>query len=173
MTEKRQVRGLLDVIAAEFEGAEWEFIEPPLGLGFSTTPEARRWATIGYLTERLAELDAQTAKHKQRKGRPSKGQYEDIGCERALRLWCLAHHIDAIVRKAAHNPRCGVKITTRELIQLAKIVEPTPQRLFGTHIVDTTLEQSVSRGRTILEIDDEWRSEVCEKIAGISPQITK
>ena len=95
MTEKRQVRGLLDVIAAELGGAEWGCTEPPLGLGFGATSDAQRWAEIGYLTDRLADLNAQIGNRNRRKGRPSKGRYETIDAERAFRLWSIAHDIAA------------------------------------------------------------------------------
>ncbi|GAG18884.1 unnamed protein product, partial [marine sediment metagenome] len=130
------------------------------------------WAMIGYLTDRLAELDAQTAKLKPRKGRPPKNPHDNIDANRARALWRIAHVIGALTQKSPHDPRRGVKITTRQLIQLAKDVVPASEGLFEPYVTDTTIEQSVSRGRSILEIDDEWRSKVCEKEAGIFPQIT-
>ena len=57
------------------------------------------------------------------------------------------------------------KITNRDLILLAQEVynSNSTKDLFNERIT-ATIEQSVSRGRTSLKIDENWNSEVCEKL---------
>ena len=57
------------------------------------------------------------------------------------------------------------KITNRDLILLAQEVynSDSTKDLFNERIT-ATIEQSVSRGRTSLKIDENWNSEVCEKL---------
>ena len=51
-------------------------------------------------------------------------------------------------------------MTNRELIEIA---QNKPFRdLFNNSASQETLEQSISRGKTALKIDKEWRSEVCD-----------
>ncbi len=170
MTEKPKVRGLMDMIPAEIEGTERKFSDAWLELGLGATPNARRWAKLGYLTEQIANLKAAQAQTKPRRGRPSVQPHRSIDARRAFTLWWLAHDLGAQTRKTARDPTRGVKIKTRKLIEWVKQIERGG--LFRAYVSDATLEQSVARGRTILKIDDEWRSEVCEKIAGISSQTT-
>jgi len=88
-------------------------------------------------------------------GRPSKGNYGGIDCFRAFTIWRFAKILD--FAKALSN-REWIDV----MVQLAElgIVE---RHVFPAHS-GNTLEQSVSRGKTKLEISDDWLSSVlCEK----------
>lgn len=105
--------------------------------------------------------DFNNSKPKQR-GAPSKGKYQNLHCERAFWIWLLARNIST-----AHGSRLTRgSLSNRELIRVARALRdkiPNHTKLF--HVgSDETLETSVSRGIKELEIDDEWQSDVCEKI---------
>ena len=167
MTETRKVTGLLGVVAAEAEGAEWEVstalqngVVPGMGLGAS--PDAIRWAQQGWLAEEKAR---RTQKPKRAANRPPKDRYMDIDCIRAFSAWRMAQQLRKLL------PECdiggGIRISNRELIRLmqgveAKIPVAPKERLFP--MASTSLETSVSRGRGKLEVDKLWRSAVCEKL---------
>lgn len=97
-----------------------------------------------------------------RQGAPPKVKYQNLHCERAFWLWMLAKNIST-----AQGVRLDRNaLTNRELIRVARSVGdkiPNHKRLFHTGS-DETLETSVSRGIKELEINDEWQSDVCEKI---------
>lgn len=158
MSEKRTVRGLLDYSEAVASGQEWEFEEPSPayvpGLGLGTTDDARRWAWLGYMTEKRTRIDSLL---KPKRGRPRKPPIGSKDAWRAFRLWMVAREFSESERAA---------LTNRQLIQVVTAVEdymnvPNGLRAFpkaGSH------EQSVSRGKKALGIDSHWNSAVCEKI---------
>ncbi|MFD0978213.1 hypothetical protein [Tropicimonas aquimaris] len=175
----RKVRGLLDIVVAEAEGVEWQFdlaSDDPLsgiGLGLWASPRARELVVKGLLFERWLQLEEEIKRLKRPAGRPKAfdGPLSNIDAQRAFALWEFAHRLGAGIKKRPFDPSIGVGITTRALIGLAKIVEadlsPDIKPLFPSMTSDATLEQSVSRGRAALGIDERWRSKTCEKLAEI------
>ena len=92
----------------------------------------------------------QTLPEKNKGGRPSLKWGK--GSRRAYVLWLIAKEFDPDQRK---------KISNRKLIQIAQNMQYSA--LFK-NCAFKTLEQSISRGKTALEIDGEWNSEVCKKL---------
>lgn len=155
---KKKVRGLLDLVSVS-EGEVWEWEHPPYseqhmpGMGFGADKQTTRWAYIGYLTE----LHQQIVSIKKKAGRKQLGKYQSIDCRRALALW---EYVQLSYPKKDRN-----KLTTRQLIDdLQNIEESSGQAsgLFSKMV--NSLEQSVSRGRSQLKIDEHWNCIVCEKL---------
>lgn len=159
MTDPRKVRGLMGIAEAEAEGEAWELDVPSPsyvpGIGLGATKEATRWAWMGYNLEIILRIKRDLQR---KRGRPSKHPFATKDAFRAFTLWGLAQRLPCEARKS---------ITNRILICLAMKVEgelsiPVSERAFPGA---GNFEQSVSRGKKALEIDDTWKSEVCEKIA--------
>jgi hypothetical protein len=83
-------------------------------------------------------------------GRPRK-KYS-IGVRRAFVIWQITQTFSPEQRK---------NLTNRVLIEKAKKLDSKP--LFSS--AAETLEQSLSRGKQELKIDESWNSKVCEKLA--------
>jgi hypothetical protein len=157
MTSKKQVRGLLDVIEAEAQGEEWELAEQTLGdalgLGLGATEQAKRWALIGM--EHEAKMQSRRPAH-----RPKKENITKIDSIRAFAAWHMFWHL----RGLANKP--NAHITNRELIRVIQIVEQTKSLDAGERLFPErgNSDASLSRGKKILEIDDNWNSKVCEEL---------
>ena len=87
---------------------------------------------------------------KNKGGRPSLKYGKEA--RRAYVLWLIAKALPSEQRK---------KISNRKLIQIAQTMQ---YRALFSNCAFKTLEQSISRGKTALEIDSEWNSEVCKKL---------
>ena len=157
MTIKKQIRGLLDVVEAEAKGQEWELAEQTLGdalgFGLGATEQARRWALIGM--EHEAKMQSRRPAH-----RPKKENITKIDSIRAFAAWQMCWHL----RGLANKP--NAHITNRELIRIIQFVEKTKsldagERLFPEH---GNSDASLSRGKKLLGIDDDWNSKVCEEL---------
>ena len=90
---------------------------------------------------------------KNKGGRPSLKYGK--GSRRAYVLWLIAKELPSEQRK---------KISNRKLIKIAKTMQ---YRALFSNCAFKTLEQSISRGKTALEIDSEWNSEVCKKLFNV------
>ena len=101
----------------------------------------------------------QIFRQKNKGGRPSVKWGK--GSRRAYVLWLFAKELPQDQRK---------KISNRELIQIA---QTTQYRALFSNCLFGTLEQSISRGKTALEIDDEWNSEVCKKLFKVNHKLQK
>lgn len=151
---KKLIRGLLDYVTLK-EGEEWEW-EPPSetympGLGLGATPEAHRLAYKGYKAEynNLVNKISRPGR-----GRPKIEQYQDINSKRALFIWWEVKDWPVSQRRITTNRELIERM--RNLTNEEKRVKYWPDR--------QSLEQSISRGRKNLEIDNSWNSKVCEKI---------
>jgi hypothetical protein len=124
------------------------------GMGIGATPDAIRWATIGYLNELLRDYEKINAAPV---GRPTSEFMDKVPQRRAFMLWALVNKY-----QIGHNLRYA---SNRELIDVMLLL-----RNFGPCIAkyfpNTTdnLEPSISRGRSILCIGPQWQSQVCEKV---------
>ena len=161
---KKRIRGLLDYATLK-EGEDWEWEwEPPSetympGLGLGATPEAHRLAYKGYEAEYndLVKKSSQPTL-----GRPKTGQYHDINCRRAFFIWWEVKDWPVNRRRIATN---------RELIERMRNLTNNEMRV--KYWPDRqSLEQSISRGRKKLKIDNNWNSKVCEKILHYLEQTT-
>ena len=140
-------------------------------LGFDQLPseEAFRFALLGFLSDKRTRLDAELDRLKPGPGRPRKNPLDQIDAKRAFTLWSFAHCLIATLSNEPVNFRSPVRIKTRDLIELAQTVEAhgeTPT-LFPNMTSFGALEQSVSRGRKVLQIDRHWVSENLLKILGL------
>ena len=151
---KKRIRGLLGYATLK-EGEDWEW-EPPSetympNVGFGASPEAHRQAYRGYIEELndLVERSFRPAR-----GRPKTVQYQDINSRRAFFIWWEVKDWPLSRRRTATN---------RELIERMRNL--TNEEMRVKYWPDRqSLEQSISRGRKNLEIDNKWNSKVCEKI---------
>ena len=148
---KKQVRGLLDYIEAIDSDEEWEFAPNSEtfvhGMGFGASAEATRWAYKGFLAE---------SKASKRAGRKKLAEHENIDCERAQIIWLYVHMF---------RNQLGTKPKNRHLISTMQRLGQTDKRiakLFPTS--HARLESSVSRGKKLLEINENWESKVCEEL---------
>ena len=156
MTDKKQIKGLLDYISlkpgeeAEYAPNSEDYVS---GMGLGATKQATRWAYKGFLLENRERLESIT---KKTNGRPTKSFFEKKDNLRVFALWYM-------IKNLAQTKRA--KITNRELISLAKKASysQVTRELFDDSM-SANIEQSVSRGRAALKIDENWNSEVCEKL---------
>ena len=154
---KRIVKGLLDDTSG-IESVDWEYApiseENMPQVGFGATRDAIRWAYKGYMLE-LGQTIAQQSR--KLAGRPKLAKYQGIDCRRALAIY---QHVQLSIPQQER-----AALTSRELINEMQhfcALGHLPRDLFPA--AHATLEASVSRGRTILKIDQEWASSVCEKL---------
>lgn len=171
MNEKRQVRGLLDMLDAEREGQlwEWEALAPGVvpGMGLGASSQATRWAWLGMQMEAEAAIQNTL---KRPAHRPAKDPLLSKDAVRAFAVWRMCHGLrhDILNKPNAH-------ISTRELVALIRQVEnalnvPKTHQLFSKP--DQTVESSITRGKQILEIDDAWNSQFCDKLEASLTQTT-
>lgn len=155
---KKQIRGLFDYLALK-EGEDWEFSPQSenhmFGMGLGASKDAIRWAYKGYLLEIRENMDS----FKKKVGRKKKSKYGSIDCVRAMYIWLYVNKISS---------NAGLSLKNRHLINQMQILGENDSRIKKvfpkTH---SRLESSVSSGKGILEIDDNWRSKVCEKLIAI------
>lgn len=151
---KKQVKGLLDYMALKPD-EEWEFApnseEYVHGMGMGASKDAIRWAYMGYMLEMRQGM----IKFKKNVGRKKQHKYESVHCQRAMRIWLF-------VNKSRNELE---SLKNRHLIlEMQKFGEhdQTINKLFPKG--HSRLESSVSEGKTVLEIDADWHSKVCEKL---------
>ena len=152
---KKQVRGLLDYMALE-DGEDWKF--PPLsenymfGMGLGASKDAIRWAFKGYMLEMAQNMEA----FKKKVGRREKSEYGSIDCIRAMYIWLYVHKL---------NNQADLSLKNRHLIKQMQLLGERDSRIAKVFPREhSRLQSSVSTGKTKLEIDDQWRSKVCEKL---------
>jgi hypothetical protein len=156
MTDKKQVKGLLDYISLK-PGEEAELApnseDYVFGMGLGATKQATRWAYKGFLLESGERIEKIKKKIN---GRPKVSFFKKKDNLRVFALWYM-------IKNWPQDERS--KITNRDLILLAQEVSYSKKtkELFDDSM-SANIEQSVSRGRTALKIDANWNSEVCEKL---------
>ena len=157
MREPKQIRGILDYISLKpGEEFEWEPISESYvpGMGLGASKDAIRWAYKGYMLELKEKLDDL---NKRVGGRPAKSNLQKVDNLRAFTIWFVIWKYLPDLELA--------KYTNRRLIEFMKSSEnglPNSKKYF--HVTTNNLEQSLSRGRTNLQIDENWHSDVCEKV---------
>ena len=155
MTDKKQIKGLLDYISLK-PGEEAEYAQNSgdyvFGMGIGATDEVRDLAIIGRIYINIQKLKNL---NKNDNGRPKKSILLGIDQKRVFALWFMIKDWSQVKKSNTSN---------RDLILLAKENECsiTTKKLFIGMIA--TLEQSVSRGRNKLEVDENWNSEICEQL---------
>ena len=155
MTDKKQIKGLLDYISLK-PGEEAELApnseDYVFGMGVGATKEARDLAIIGSIYINIQKLKKLS---KNPNGRPKKSIVLGIDQKRVFALWFMIKDWSLVKKSNTSN---------RELILFAQENEYsiTTKKLFIGMIA--TLEQSVSRGRNKLEVDENWNSEICEQL---------
>ena len=155
MTDKKQIKGLLDYISLK-PGEEAELApnseDYVFGMGVGATKEARDLAIIGSIYINIQKLKKLS---KNPNGRPKKSILLGIDQKRVFALWFMIKDWSLVKKSNTSN---------RELILFAQENEYsiTTKKLFVG--MTPTLEQSVSRGRNKLEVDENWNSEICEQL---------
>ncbi|MGB1344214.1 MAG: hypothetical protein ACPH9M_06070 [Amylibacter sp.] len=155
MTDKKQVKGLLDYISLK-PGEEADFAtnsgDYVFGMGIGATEEVRDLAIIGRIYINIQKLKNL---NKNDNGRPKKSILLGIDQKRVFALWFMIKDWSQVKKSNTSN---------RDLIHLAKENKSsiTTKKLFIGSIA--TLEQSMSRGRNKLEVDENWNSEICEQL---------
>ena len=176
MTDKKQVKGLLDYISLK-PGEEAEYVlnsEDPYsegyvsGMGLGATEEAKLYAKIGKLyheTETIKEANNQTSATDTKKisGRPRKQKTLGIHQVRALHLWQIAQEFSEDKRQDLTNRYMIAYVqnrgkTSHPLVGKSEKMWPDSDGIDG---INESLEQSVSRGKTWWEIDHRWHSDKC------------
>lgn len=161
----RKVRGIFGVLEAEAAQEAWELesfsADFMPGMGFGATKEATRWAWLG-----MQQEFGRVIKKAGRKKEPIK---KTTPAKRAFTAWLMCQNL----RKGAGLP--NAVFSNRELILHCKRHETAlglklRDRLFPND--SATLEASVSIGKKLLEIDQNWNSKVCEKLLRDSSKTT-
>jgi hypothetical protein len=153
MKENEKVRGLLDIAGSDACLSEQALTDLMLGLGWGATDQARRWALIGFALEEKMKL-------RRPAHRPKQDPITHKDAIRAFAAWQMCWKLRGIVG----NPKA--RISSRELTRIIQIVENalglnTTEKLFPKR---GNLDASLSSGKKILEIDDDWNSKVCEEV---------
>lgn len=124
-----------------------------LGLGWGATDQARRWALIGQAYE--AQMKLRRPAH-----RPKQDPLTHKDAIRAFAAWEMCWNL----RKMVGNPKAH--IANRELIRTIQFVEKKMSVAAGEKLFPErgNPDASLSRGKKILEIDDDWNSKVCDEV---------
>ena len=159
MNAKRVVRGLFGALEAEASGQEWSLEGPSEnyipGLGWGASEDVRRWAMKGYLVERSAEIENL---QKRNRGRPAKGEFENVDCVRAFQCWKIS--------KLYNAPNLSILKAIDLVLRMEKNLNiPDSDRTFPPQIyAKGTLESSVKKGRRQLGIGKGWKSTFCDEV---------
>lgn len=152
---KQKVRGLLDAVGLSDDEYRLQTVSPDFvpGLGLGTTPEARRWAYLGYQAEidRAFRLIEKTEERKA--GRPKTEKQFRLPSRRAVHMWLELRNMPYEFR---------AKETNRSLINWIKSRTDLPTHLAELWRSANSQERSLSEGRTYWGIKDDWTSEILE-----------
>ena len=172
MTDKKQVRGLLDYISLQ-PGEEAEYapnsVDTIFGMGVGAAKDANYYIVMGYLYDQILKQKGaieypSPTPSSNATGRPRKQKILEIYQVRALHLWRKAQDYSEGIRQDLSN---------RRMIELIKKSQPLvgKSKRLWTVGSDESLEQSVSRGKTWWGIDHEWQSDKCYKFFyGVYPE---
>jgi hypothetical protein len=172
MTDKKQVRGLLDYISLQ-PGEEAEYapnsVDTIFGMGVGAAKDANYYIVMGYLYDQILKQKGaieypSPTPSSNATGRPRKPKILEIHQVRALHLWRKAQDYSEGIRQDLSN---------RHMIEQIKKSQPLvgKSKRLWTVGSDESLEQSVSRGKTWWGIDHEWQSDKCYKFFyGVYPE---
>lgn len=157
---RKVVRGLLDSCALKDD--EIEFERPSenfmYGMGSGATPEAIRWAYIGYKFEQLIssydeELDRLLQPTKKSRGGQPKLPRKTNDAKRALVLYATIERIREVKKISRESE---IEFPLNKLIELTERLFPTYE-LFMKPTYKNKMLASIKRGREIWGIDKYWR----------------
>jgi len=164
MTDKKQIKGLLDYISLK-PGEEADFAtnskDYVFGMGVGATKDANYYTIIDYLYDQILKQEGATEHTSATPstntiGRPRKQKILEVHQVRAFHLWMKAQEYPEGIRQDLSNRRMI------EIIKKSQSLVGKSKRLW-TLGTDESLEQSVSRGKTWWKIDHEWQSDKCYK----------
>jgi len=186
MTDKKQVKGLLDYISlkpdeeAEITPNSEDYVP---GMGLGATEEAKHFARIGklylekleqdvvidqILSQKTAFNETNITEIEKTTGRPSKQKALGIHQVRALILWHIAQEFPEGIRQDLTNRSMIAYVQKRG--KTSQPLEGKSERLW-TVGNNESLEQSVSKGKTWWKIDHNWHSDKCyEFLNGVYPK---
>lgn len=157
--KERPIRGLLDI--DDPNGSATESLLPATGV-FSfipgLPPHVQETLFLGEQV-RLAMMTPQP--QKRGRGRPRKEGIELVDGQRAWICWWLVRRM-----REQGQPVTRSSASAAALIKQARML-PGGTELFPNMTDHSTLEQSIYRGKTALQIDAKWNSKACEEIARI------
>lgn len=153
MKEDENLRGLLHIEGSETDPPERALTDVALGLGWGATDQGRRWASIGFALEQERKL-------RRPAHRPKQDPMTHKDAIRAFAAWQMCWNL----RRVLGNPKAN--ISNRELIRIIRLVEKAlaitaSEKMFPER---GNIDASLSKGRKILGIDDDWNSKVCEEV---------
>ena len=174
MTDKKQVKGLLDYISLK-PGEDAEYAPNTegyvTGMGLGATEEAKFFAKTGKLyheIENMKDANSQIDVTDKTKtlGRPKKQKALGIHQVRALILWHIAQEYSEDKRQDLTNRYMIAYVqklgkTSRPLVGKSGKVGESEKMWPDRDGINESLEQSVSRGKTWWEIDHRWHSDKC------------
>lgn len=146
----RKVCGLLDCVEADSTGEPWPLdnSEPLafLGLGLGASHDARRYAMLGYIAERQAELEKRLAEMKPQpsRGRPRK-QFPAIDEERAAAVLGADDLWREKTGTGAPSQRAAIE-TAQQIDKILVGAGLREKSLFPNTTTFSRLETSVSKG---------------------------
>lgn len=154
---KRQILGLLAI-----DGANGSTVDDANSTtGFSSLipglpPHVQENLILG---EQL-RLAMMTPQHEKRgRGRPRKADIEQVDRKRAWICWWIVQRM-----REQGKPVTRSSTSAAALIEQARDL-PRGTELFSKTTDQSTLQQSIYRGKTALQIDEDWNSAACEEIA--------
>lgn len=161
MNEGKKLRGLLHIEGSDTDAPEHALTDLALGLGLGATDRARQWALVGFALEQERKL-------RRPAHRPKQDPITHTDAIRAFGAWQMCWNLRRILGK----PNAHIK--NRELVRIIRLVEealaiPQLEQLFPER---GDIDASLSRGKKILGIDDDWNSEVCEEVERAFPKTT-
>lgn len=153
---KKKVRGLLDVVG--LADGEWEHEEISAdyvpGLGPGATDEARRWAYLGYTIE-LEMVRSKIAEETQNKrGRRPVPETTKKPNRMAFHLWFELRSMPIEFRQNQSN---------RALIRWMQDRVANHKAMQRLWQPCTSLESSLSQGKSYWEIGPDWTSAKCDE----------
>jgi hypothetical protein len=161
MNEDKKLLGLLHIEGSDTDPPEHFLTDLALGLGWGATDQARQWALIGFALEQARNL-------RRPAHRPKQDPITHKDAIRAFAAWQMCWNL----RRIVNDPKAH--ISNRELIRTIQFVETnlglsTDQKIFPER---GNIDASLSRGKKILGIDDDWNSQVCEEVQRTFPKTT-
>ena len=184
MTDKKQIKGLLDYISlkpdeeAEVTPNSEDYVP---GMGLGATEEAKHFARIGklylekleqdvvidqILSQKTAFNETNITEIEKTLGRPKRQKALGIHQVRALILWHIAQGFPEGIRQDLTNRYMIAYVqklgkTSRPLVGKSGKVGESEKMWPDKDGINESLEQSVSRGKTWWEIDHRWHSDKC------------
>ncbi|GAA6176969.1 hypothetical protein [Sulfitobacter pacificus] len=138
------------------KGVEKQYKIPSGLIVPAISDQAIRLLILGYLSVEMNKIEVEREKLRNKPGRPKKPKGHDLDTLRALALFDFAHNLTAGIENREKDVDLPAKIKVRRMIELAQIANVKGDGLFPKTTSASSLEQSVSKGKKKLGIDEHW-----------------